>query len=78
VNSLLLGVGTNDLEDRETVDFSQVSIGLIPNGTSDGRVVVKFHSHSRFLRTLTGEDVSSLSRDKREESVTLLNEIGNR
>lgn len=57
MDSLLLGVGANNLEDREPVDLAQVSVGLVPHGARDGRIVVQLHAHAGLLRTLTSEDV---------------------
>ena len=59
VDSLLLGVVLHNVNDRETVNSKQVSVGSLPDCAGSRGVVVEIHTHTRLLRTLSSEHVDS-------------------
>ncbi|KAH3676647.1 hypothetical protein OGATHE_001136 [Ogataea polymorpha] len=56
VDCQLVRVVLDDVQDRESVVVNKVSVGPIPNVLGNLRRVVQIHTHTLFLRTLTGKD----------------------
>ena len=59
VYCLLFQVVLDDFDDGGTVNSKKMDVSSIPNCTTNRRVVVGSHSHTRLPRTLASEDVDS-------------------